>query len=81
VPKKGVEDDDKRTMNTNKFYANAFLGDQNKPIWTHPYSMWWGKGWDEADMMKTWGMCVSHIEEGHLVYGQGDPSNLSTRGI
>jgi endo-1,3(4)-beta-glucanase len=78
VPRKGVEDNEDRTMNTNKFYANAFLGDQNQPIWTHPYSVSWGKGWDEKEpgLVKTWGMCVSHIEESDLGYGPGDPTNV-----
>jgi endo-1,3(4)-beta-glucanase len=81
VPRKGVEDGDKRTMNTNKFYANTFLGDQSKPIWTHPYSVWWGKGWEEPGMMKTWGMCISHIEESDFAYGDGDHTNACTRMI
>ncbi|KAL5116363.1 endo-1,3-beta glucanase [Pleosporales sp. CAS-2024a] len=78
VPKKGVEDDDNRTMNTNKFYANTFLGDQNKPVWTHPYSVWWGKGWDDVGSLKTFGMCISHAEENDLAYGDGDPAKSYT---
>ncbi|CAE6996173.1 Glycoside hydrolase family 81 protein [Pyrenophora teres f. teres] len=74
VPRTGVEDDDRRTMHTNSFYANAFLGKQNQPIWTHPYSLWWGKGWMEAGQMQTWGMCVSHVEESDLVFEPGDPA-------
>jgi endo-1,3(4)-beta-glucanase len=77
VPRKGVEDDDQRTMNTNKFYANAFLGEQDKAIWTHPYSLWWGKGMEEPGKMKTMGLCISHLEESDLEYGPGDPTNVS----
>ncbi|KAH8722637.1 endo-1,3(4)-beta-glucanase 1 precursor [Phaeosphaeriaceae sp. PMI808] len=66
VLRKGIEDDDNRTLNTNKFYANAFLGEQDQPIWTQPYSVWWGKGREEIGLMKTWGVCVSHIDEGDL---------------
>ncbi|KAH7093413.1 endo-beta-1,3-glucanase-like protein [Paraphoma chrysanthemicola] len=78
VPRNGVEDNEGRTMNTNKFYANAFLGEQNQPIWTHPYSLWWGKGWDEKEpgLLKSWGMCISHIEESDVGYGSGDPANV-----
>lgn len=76
VLRKGVEDNDKRTMQTNKFYANAFLGNQNMPIWTHPYSMWWGKGWQEPELVQTYGMNIAHIEEGDVEYGAGDPTNV-----
>jgi endo-1,3(4)-beta-glucanase len=76
VPRKGIEDDNLRTLNTNKFYANTFLGEQNKPVWTHPYSVWWGKGWKEPGTFKTWGICISHIEESDLAYGGGDPTNV-----
>ncbi|KNG49854.1 glycoside hydrolase family 81 protein [Stemphylium lycopersici] len=75
VPGKGIEDDDLRTLHTNAFYANAFLGKQNQPIWTHPYSLWWGKGFVEAGMVQTWGMCVSHVEETDLVFEPGEPTN------
>ncbi|KAL6170096.1 endo-1 [Exserohilum turcicum] len=75
VPGTGVEDDDLKTMHTNKFYANAFLGKQNQPIWTHLYSLWWGKGIAEAGMIQTWGMCVSHVEQSDLVFEPGEPAN------
>ncbi|KAJ6273192.1 Utp14-domain-containing protein [Bipolaris maydis] len=57
------------------FYANTFLGKQNQPIWTHPYSLWWGKGLAQPGMVQTWGMCVSHIEETDLVFEPGEPAN------
>jgi endo-1,3(4)-beta-glucanase len=76
VPRKGIEDDEDRTLQTNTFYANAFLGKQNQPIWTHPYSIWWGMGWDEPGTVQTWGMCVSHIEEKDLLYGDRDPASV-----
>ena len=76
VPRKGVEDDDKRTMHTNKFYANAFLGAQNMPVWTHPYHVWWGKGWLETGVLQSFGMNVGHVEEGDVTYGPGDPANV-----
>ncbi|KAF2853046.1 glycoside hydrolase family 81 protein [Plenodomus tracheiphilus IPT5] len=76
VPRTGIEDDDKHTLHTNKFYANAFLGNQNMPVWTHPYSLWWGKGWTEPDLLQTYGMNVAHIEEQDVAYGPGDPTNV-----
>jgi endo-1,3(4)-beta-glucanase len=77
VPLKGIEDDELRTLHTNSFYANSFLGEQNQPIWTHPYSIWWGKGWEGPGLVETWGMCVSHIEESDLVFGEGNPPPVS----
>ncbi|KAG9189142.1 endo-1,3(4)-beta-glucanase [Alternaria panax] len=74
VPRTGVEDDDKTTLHTNSFYANAFLGQQDQPVWTHPYSIWWGKWKLDAGMVQTWGMCISHIEEKDLVFEPGDPA-------
>ncbi|KAF2689955.1 glycoside hydrolase family 81 protein [Lentithecium fluviatile CBS 122367] len=74
VPRKGIEDDEYRTLHTNKFYANAFLGEQNQPIWTHPYSLWWGKGGREPGYFATWGMNVGHAELEDLAYGEGNPA-------
>ncbi|KAF2003700.1 glycoside hydrolase family 81 protein [Amniculicola lignicola CBS 123094] len=72
--KKGIEDDDKTTLQTNKFYANTFLGNQDMPVWTHPYSIWWGKGNTGPGVVQTWGMCIGHVEESELAYGPGDPA-------
>ncbi|KAJ8109157.1 hypothetical protein OPT61_g7667 [Boeremia exigua] len=73
VPRTGIEDSDTRTLHTNSFYANAFLGGQNQPIWTHPYSLWWGKGVQEQGTLQTWGINVGHVEEADLQYGPGEP--------
>ncbi|PSK42735.1 hypothetical protein B9Z65_5657 [Elsinoe australis] len=58
-------------LSTNKFYANFFLGNQNQPTWTHPYSVAWAKG---VGVAKSWGLSISHIERGQLAYGDGDPA-------
>jgi endoglucanase Acf2 len=76
VPRKGIQDDEYRTLHTNKFYANAFLGEQNQPVWTHPYSLWWGKGGKEPDYFATWGMNVGHVEAEDLTFGEGDPAKV-----
>ena len=75
VPRKGIEDDEYRTLHTNKFYANAFLGEQNQPIWTHPYVLWWGKGKD-AGVFPSWGMNVGHCEEEHVMYDKGKTAKV-----
>jgi endoglucanase Acf2 len=77
VPRKGIEDDEYRTLHTNKFYANAFLGEQNQPVWTHPYAIWWGKGGRDGGF-PSWGMNVGHNEESDLVYGSAEPATVIT---
>jgi endo-1,3(4)-beta-glucanase len=79
VPRTGIEDDNLRTLHTNKFYANTFLGAQNQPITTHPYTIWWGKGAEEQGLLQTWGMNISHVEEGDLVYGPGNPAKVGPK--
>lgn len=76
VPRTGIEDDDKRTLHTNTFYANVFLGNQNMPVWTHPYSICWGKGWAEPGLLQTYGINVTHVEEEDIAYGPGVPINV-----
>ncbi|KAI9714619.1 MAG: hypothetical protein M1828_001156 [Chrysothrix sp. TS-e1954] len=58
-------------VQTNKFFANFFLGTQSQASWTHPYSVGWAKG---GGITKSWGLAVSHIERGQLAYGPGSPS-------
>lgn len=71
VPHTGIEDDDTRMLYANNFYANTFLGEQNQPVWTHPYALWWGKGRREGDQFATWGMNVGHVELEDFVAGEG----------
>ncbi|KAF2021039.1 glycoside hydrolase family 81 protein [Aaosphaeria arxii CBS 175.79] len=75
VPRKGIEDDYDRTLHTNKFYANAFLGNQDQPIWTHPYFIWWGKG-TSGGQSETWGMNIGQVEAEEVVLGEGDPARF-----
>ncbi|KAF2687691.1 glycoside hydrolase family 81 protein [Lentithecium fluviatile CBS 122367] len=56
-------------IETNKFYANLFLGNQTEPVWTHPYSLLWAKGRGD-----THGIAISHIERDNLTWG-GDQSS------
>lgn len=65
VPRLGIQQQQQR-LETNKFYANFFLGDQSAPTWTHPYSVSWSKGAGET---KSWGLAVSHIERSQLATG------------
>jgi endo-1,3(4)-beta-glucanase len=55
-------------IETNKFYANWFLGSQDFPVWTHPYSLSWAKGTGN-----TYGMAISHIERTQLAWDTASP--------
>ncbi|KAL8671843.1 MAG: hypothetical protein Q9168_003659, partial [Polycauliona sp. 1 TL-2023] len=56
-------------LSTNKFYANFFLGSQGQGVWTHPYSLTWSKGSQNA---RSWGMAISHIDADQRVFGPKD---------
>ncbi|KAK8213697.1 glycosyl hydrolase family 81-domain-containing protein [Phyllosticta capitalensis] len=51
---------------TNKFYANLFLGNASWPAWTHPYSVWWARG---SGNSKSYGMAMAHVERSQLTFG------------
>lgn len=69
ISKKGIRGKD-APINTNKFYANTFLRNQDQPVWTHPYHIWWGRG-STGNQFRTWGMNVGHIDEKDLVMSKG----------
>jgi endo-1,3(4)-beta-glucanase len=54
-------------IETNKFYANFFLGNQTNTVWTLPYALSWARGYGN-----TYGMSVSHTERSQLAWGEGD---------
>ncbi|KAK1982180.1 family 81 glycosyl hydrolase [Colletotrichum cereale] len=64
----GVVADD-TPIQTNKFYANFFAGNQDNATWTHPYSVWWSN--DTAKHGH--GLSVSHTDRGGFAYGPGSP--------
>lgn len=70
VPKQGFSQT--APVQTNKFYANLFLGNRNQAAWTHPYSVGWAKG---AGQCNSWGLYISQIDRSQLAYGQGNPSS------
>ncbi|KAF1833175.1 endo-1,3(4)-beta-glucanase 1 precursor [Decorospora gaudefroyi] len=55
-------------IETNKFYANFFLGSQGFPVWTHPYSLAWTKGSGGS-----YGMAISHTTRERFAFGP-DPN-------
>ena len=59
-------------IETNKFYANLFLGTRLNPAWTHPYSLAWMAGMSN----NSWGMSISHFEASDF-YSGSSPAYVS----
>ncbi|KAF2468624.1 endo-1,3-beta-glucanase Engl1 [Lindgomyces ingoldianus] len=76
VKKLGIEDSDTRTIQTNKFYANFFLGGQNQPVWTHPYVIWWTKGVAKVSAkepdMTSWGIGIDQTDGDAVEFPPGE---------
>ncbi|KAK5130160.1 hypothetical protein LTR08_002414 [Meristemomyces frigidus] len=70
IPRLGVQQQTEK-LQTNKFYANFFLGDQAAGTWTHPYSIAWARGGGETD---SWGLSISHVERSQLATGIANSS-------
>lgn len=64
IPKQGVKSSG--PSQTNKFYANFFLGGQNDPCYAIPYSLSWAKG---RGVSGSWGMAISHTNASQRVFG------------
>lgn len=62
-------------MQTNKFYSNFFLGDQNEPTFTMPYTIFWSKGEGPA---ASWGLAISHTEVHQRAYGPVEYNNAAS---
>ncbi len=71
--RRGIVTNGSTPLQTNKFYANFFLGNQNQGTWTHPYSVTWSRG---GGNLSSWGLSVSHIEEDQVALGEGDPAQF-----
>ena len=56
-------------IQTNKFYANFFLGSQSSPVWTHPYSLTWAKGTGNSS-----GMAITHTVREQFAFGPNPES-------
>lgn len=57
---------------TNKFYANFFLGTQSDAVWTHPYSLLWSQGEGNAF---SYGLSITHDEANKRAYGPNASAN------
>ncbi|CCH41691.1 Endo-1,3(4)-beta-glucanase 2 [Wickerhamomyces ciferrii] len=56
-------DNDNKPVGTNKFYTNLLLENQNNPIWTQPYSIWFSKDDDYH------GFAVHQVQKSSIVTG------------
>ena len=65
VPRLGIQDQG-IPLETNKFYSNFFLGNQDFPAFVTPYSLTWSRGNGNA---QSFGMAISHIESSQKVFG------------
>ncbi|KKA30039.1 hypothetical protein TD95_001509, partial [Thielaviopsis punctulata] len=74
VPRLGITKNG--PIQTNKFQANLFLGDQKAPVYTQPYSVWWTGG---TSTPVSWGMAVSHTDADQRVFGPTKPVTNATQ--
>lgn len=58
-----------RPVQTNNFYGNFLVEDQNLPVWTHPYSIW--KSTDNQFK----GLGISHTAANQRVFGDDPNAN------
>ncbi|KAF2493529.1 putative endo-1,3-beta-glucanase [Lophium mytilinum] len=65
APRTNMVGDLNRPLQTNKFYANWFLGSQTQPVWTHPYSLQWVHGGGNA---QSWGMGIVQLDRRQIVF-------------
>ncbi len=72
APRLGIAS--KAPHQTNKFYANFFLGSQTAPTYLHPYAVSWAKG---GGVAASWGIAISHVEASQRVYGAEGPSGAA----
>jgi endo-1,3(4)-beta-glucanase len=74
LERKGIAKETITPIETNKFYANFFLGNQGQSVWTHPYSLQWSKGSGNA---QSWGLSISHIDRSQIaIEPEKDPSRF-----
>lgn len=56
-------------IETNNFYGNMLVEDQNLPVWTHPYSLW------KCTDPEFHGLGISHTANSQKVYGDDPNAN------
>ncbi|QIW99261.1 hypothetical protein AMS68_004779 [Peltaster fructicola] len=71
VARLGISPQQKK-LETNKFYANLFLGSQTSGVFTLPYVITWLKGHGSGGLV-SWGLAISHSERSAIGFGPAAP--------
>lgn len=70
VPRLSIAEKDK-PFQTNKFYSNLYLSNQDRPVFTYPYSVWFSKGNQlfPNGTREPFGLSMSHVDQDQRVFG------------
>ena len=71
APRLSIAEKDK-PFETNKFYSNLYLGQQDRPVFSYPYSVWWSKGNPDPvnnTLREPFGLSISHVDQDQRVFG------------
>lgn len=70
VPRLSIAEKDK-AFQTNKFYSNLYLGLQDRPVFTYPYSVWYSKGnvLFSNGTREPYGLSISHVDQDQREFG------------
>lgn len=61
-----------KPIQTNKFYANLFLGNQEQSAFPFPFSVRWLKGGNSN--IGAFGLGISHVVKDDITFGPGNPA-------
>ncbi|PQE33898.1 glycosyl hydrolase family 81 protein [Rutstroemia sp. NJR-2017a WRK4] len=83
VPRLGITPQNSGPLQTNKFYANFFLGSQTAATWTHPYSLSYAPSFNPSTTGSTSprtypGISISHLLSSQKVFGPTSSSTSSS---
>ncbi|PQE12215.1 glycosyl hydrolase family 81 protein [Rutstroemia sp. NJR-2017a BVV2] len=79
VPRLGISRSNSGPLQTNKFYANFFLGSQSAATWTHPYSLSYTPSFNPSTSPRTYpGLSISHLLSSQKVFGPTSSSTSSS---
>ncbi|RPB29935.1 glycoside hydrolase [Terfezia boudieri ATCC MYA-4762] len=70
VPRLSIPEKD-MPLQTNKFYSNMYLSNQDRPVFTYPYSVWYSKGniLFSNCTREPFGLSMSHVDQNQRELG------------
>jgi len=70
APRLSIPEKDK-PLQTNKFYSNMYLVNQDRPVFTYPYSVWYSKGnvISSNGTREPFGLSMSHVDQNQRAFG------------